>query len=256
MPVRPPKPPLPSQPPSPTKPLRSPSSLRPLLPLPSLRSRGALTAASVAALAVCAAVPAPAAGARAPVPGEGGDVRIHGVGTPYDDPRTESRVCAFYLTATGFGALDAVSWTIAPQPHEADGHTVAGRIGLMGGSGQSSRLALPDGTYRLGWAAREGAEGVGTHQAFTVSCPRAQAAGGDAKNGNAAPPHARVAAAPAPAPVELAGSLEEQVPATAADEPADDSTLFGLGSGIAALLAGIAGLVLAHRTRRRDDEPA
>ncbi|MFG2331881.1 hypothetical protein ACGFMM_19895 [Streptomyces sp. NPDC048604] len=227
---------------------------RPLWSPRPLRSRRVLTtAASAAALALCAAVPAPATGAPAPVSGEGGDVRIHRVGTPYDDPRTEATVCAFYLTATDFGALDSVNWTIAPQPHETDGHTVAGRIGLAGGSGQSSRLALPDGTYRLGWA-REGARGVGTHQAFTVSCPRTGAAGGDAKNGNVAPPHARAAAAPAP--VELAGSLEDRGPAAAADEPADDSTLFGLGSGIAALLAGIAGLVLAHRTRRRDDEPA
>ncbi|WP_418956189.1 hypothetical protein [Streptomyces tritici] len=244
---------------------------RPTKPLGPLRSRGALTAAAAAAaLAVCAAVPAPASGtpaagtpaavAPAPVPGEGGDVRIHRVGTPYDDPRSEATVCAFYLAATGFDALGSVSWTIAPQPHEADGHSVAGRIGLAGGSGQSSRLALPDGTYRLGWT-RAGAGGVGTHKAFTVSCPDAADTGGtagaggaEAKNGNAAPPHARAAAAPAP--VELAGSLEDRGPVTAADEPADDSTLFGLGSGIAALLAGIAGLVLAHRTRRRDDEPA
>ncbi|MEU8527226.1 MULTISPECIES: hypothetical protein [Streptomyces] len=219
-------------------------SVRPLL------SAGALTAG--AALAALTAAPVPAAAAPGPAPGEGGDVRIHQIGTPFDDPRTDPTVCAFYLAATGFGALDAVSWTIAPQPHEADGHSVAGRISLTGGSGQTSRLALPAGTYRLGWA-RQGAEGVGTHKAFTVSCPP-DAAGEDAKNGNAAPPHARAAAAPAP----YEGIRAEGAQVTSADdERADgDSTVFGVGSGLAALLAGGAGLVLAHRSRRRDDEPA
>lgn len=219
-------------------------SVRPLL------SAGALTAGT--ALAALTVAPAFAAAAPGPAPGEGGDVRIHQVGTPFDDPRTEPAVCAFYLAAAGFGALDTVSWKIAPQPHEADGHSVAGRISLAGGSGQSSRLTLPAGTYRLGWA-REGADGVGTHKAFTVACP-ADAAAGDAKNGNAAPPHARAAAAPAP----FEGVRADGAPVTAADaDSADDgNTVFGVGSGIAALLAGAVGFVLAHRSRRRDDEPA
>ncbi|HEY9374169.1 hypothetical protein [Streptomyces sp.] len=204
---------------------------------------------ALAAVAALAAAPVPAVAAPGPAPGEGGDVRIHQVGTPFDDARTEPSVCAFYLVAAGFGVLDAVSWKIAPQPHETDGHSVAGRISLAGGSGQTSRLALPDGAYRLGWA-REGAEGVGTHKAFTVSCPGA-GRGGDAKNGNAAPPHARAAAAPAPA-----GEVPTRRVTAAEDLADEDSTVFGIGSGIAALLAGGAGFVLAHRTRHRDDEPA
>ncbi|MFF0435995.1 hypothetical protein ACFYU9_27780 [Streptomyces sp. NPDC004327] len=225
-------------------------ALRPLL----------ATTASALAIGSFALAGAPVAFA-APVPGDNGDVKIHKVGTPTDDPRNEPKVCHFYLAAFNFDTLQEVDWEIAPQPPKADSPTLSGHIVLNSGAGRTPQnedqyLELPNGMYKLTWTF-EGEHGAGKHKVFKVDCPSGGPGGGNNGGGNNGggnnggstgghghhkPPHG---------PVGAGGGGAADTTA-----PADDSAAFGVGSAIAAGLAGTAGLILIRRSRRRNDGAA
>ncbi|MEN8653076.1 hypothetical protein ABCR94_21400 [Streptomyces sp. 21So2-11] len=158
-------------------------------------------------------------------PGDNGDVKIHAVGTPFNDQRNEPKVCAFYLAAFNFDTLQEVTWSIAPQPPKVNGANRDGQITLATGTGHTMPLSLPNGMYKLTWTFA-GESGAGKMKVFKVDCP-------DGGNGQ---PNG---------PVGAGGG------GTAT--PAADSSSFGVGATLAAGLAGAAGLILVRRSRRRSD---
>ncbi|WP_327693849.1 hypothetical protein [Streptomyces sp. NBC_00459] len=141
-----------------------PTSLRP-------RRTGARTAALAAlTLAGTTLIGAPAVAA----PGDNGDVKIHKVGTPFDDQSNEPKVCDFYLAAFNFDDLpdgQDIEWSIETQPLEANGATLSDTLDLEpDGTGHTMPLALPDGQYKLTWNI-VGGQGAGKHKVFQVDCP-------------------------------------------------------------------------------------
>ncbi|MBD0710122.1 MULTISPECIES: hypothetical protein [unclassified Streptomyces] len=162
-------------------------------------------------------------------PGDNGDVKIHKVGTPYGDPKDETRVCSFYLVAVGFDVLQQVSWEILPQAKVAA--QLSGNISLEIGAGHTAPLTLPNGQYKLEWSFL-GETGNARQKVFTVDC------------GGVGLPHK-----PPHGPVGAGGGGSAEI-------AADDSSAFGIGTAVAAGLAGLTGLVLIRRSRRRDDGAA
>ncbi|WP_434588240.1 hypothetical protein [Streptomyces sp. A5-4] len=158
-------------------------------------------------------------------PGDNGDVKIHSVGTPFNDQRNEPKVCQFYLAAFNFDTLQNVSWSIVPQPPKETGPARNGQITLATGTGQTLPLSLPDGMYKLTWKF-QGQSGAGKMKVFKVDCP-----------GGVGQPNG---------PVGAGGG-------GAATLAADSSSLSGVGVTMAAGLAGAAGLILVRRSRRRAD---
>ncbi len=141
-----------------------PTSLRP-------RRNGARTVVLAAlTLAGTTLVGAPAVAA----PGDNGDVKIHKVGTPFNDQRNEPKVCDFYLAAFNFDDLpdgQDIEWSIETQPLEANGATLGDTLDLEpDGTGHTLPLALPDGQYKLTWNI-VGGQGAGKHKVFQVDCP-------------------------------------------------------------------------------------
>ncbi|MEU4080941.1 hypothetical protein DEJ45_28815 [Streptomyces venezuelae] len=199
----------------------------------------AATAAAALAFGGLALAGAPAAFAA---PGDNGDVKIHKVGTPFDDQSNEPKVCKFYLAAFNFDSLQEVDWEITPQPPKADDPSLSGHITLGGtGKGHTGPLSLPSGQYKLVWTF-EGENGAGKQKVFKVECPgdvitNPPTTGG---HGPGKPPHG---------PVGAGGG-------GSAELAAEDSSAFGVGAAVAAGLAGTAGLVLIRRSRRRDNGAA
>ncbi len=156
-----------------------------------LQRRAGLRTAALAALTVTvgslagttAAVAAPAA------PGDNGTVKIHSVEptrtTPPGDPRDETKVCKFYIDATGFDPNQSIKWSIVTQPPVQGGATRDGVLSLPDGSGSTEILSLPNGMYKLTWNIVGGA-GAGKHKVFTVSCPTDPHAGPPAGGGGLA----------------------------------------------------------------------
>ncbi|MFG3349765.1 hypothetical protein ACGF1Z_32475 [Streptomyces sp. NPDC048018] len=186
-------------------------------------------------------------------PGDNGDVKTHNVGTDPNDQRDEPKVCRFYLAAFNFDTLQEVDYSIAPQPPKADGPTLSGHITLTSGRGQTGELALPDGMYKLDWTF-VGENGAGKSKVFQVDCPTAPptnppVTGGGDNGGSASggPGHHR----PPHGPVGAGGGGASETATQA-----DDSSAFGVGSAVAAGLAGAAGLILVRRSRRRNDGAA
>ncbi|MER8034263.1 hypothetical protein [Streptomyces hydrogenans] len=217
-----------------------------------LAAASGLALAGLGGLALLGAAPAAYA-----APGDNGDVKIHKVGTPYDDQRNEPKVCDFYLAAFNFDANQKVSWEIVPQPDKADDPNLSGQLTLPTGTGHTGPLALPDGMYKLTWTF-EGENGAGKHKVFQVDCPNGGNGGngnggnGNGGNGNGGngghgghgphkPPHG---------PVGAGGGGSAEI---AADQ---DASAFGVGAAVAAGLAGTVGLVLIRRSRRRNDGAA
>ncbi|MEU3427978.1 hypothetical protein [Streptomyces gardneri] len=220
----------------------------------------AATAAVTLTLGSLALAGAPAAFAA---PGDNGDVKIHKVGTPFDDPRNEPKVCRFYLAAFNFDTLQEVDWEITPQPPKADDPNLSGHITLATGTGHTSELSLPSGQYKLVWTF-EGENGAGKSKVFKVECPGdvitnptptptstngnggpgggpgGNGHGDNGGNGHHKPPHG---------PVGAGGGGSAPI-------AAEDSSTFGIGAAVAAGLAGTAGLVLIRRSRRRDNGAA
>ncbi|MGW6537067.1 hypothetical protein ACWGBV_04235 [Streptomyces sp. NPDC055051] len=138
------------------------------------RPLAAASGLALAGLALAGGTPAAYA-----APGDNGDVKIHSVGTPLDDQRNEPKVCDFYLAASNFESVQRVRWEITAQPASASARSVDGTLRLTTGAGRSSRIALPDGTYRLTWTF-EGSQATGRSKVFQVDCP----GGGNGANGN------------------------------------------------------------------------
>lgn len=226
-----------------------------------------LAAASGLALAGLAlAGGAPAAHAA---PGDNGDVKIHKVGTPYDDRRNEPKVCQFYLAAFDFDTVRRVRWEIAPQPDRAGDADLGGSLRLAGGAGRTGQLALPDGTYRLTWAF-DGAQRADGSRVFQVDCPGGgngangggtNGSGTNSENGNGWSGGGENGSGgngnggngqhrPPQGPVGAGGGGSAELAA------AEDGSTFGVGAAVAAGLAGTVGLVLIRRSRRRDDGAA
>ncbi|MFJ3902746.1 hypothetical protein [Streptomyces sp. NPDC090025] len=200
-------------------------------------------------------------------PGDNGDVKIHKAGSDPDKTNDEPKVCRFYLDAFNFDSVQKVDWEINPQPPKADSPNLSGHLNLTSGKGHTSDLFLPDGMYKLDWTF-EGQNGSAKHKVFKVDCgtiaspPPTTGGNGNGGNGNGGngnggngnggsgnggasggnghpkPPHG---------PVGAGGGGAADPTA-----PADDSAAFGIGSAVAAGLAGTAGLILIRRSRRRD----
>lgn len=103
-------------------------------------------------------------------PGDNGDVKIHAVGTPATDPADEPKVCKFYLAAFNFDTVEAISWTIKPQPLVPIVPALSGTLTLQVGAGASAPISLPDGQYKLTWTI-VGGSGAGKEKVFKVDCP-------------------------------------------------------------------------------------
>ncbi|MFF2624937.1 hypothetical protein ACFVUN_04085 [Kitasatospora griseola] len=110
---------------------------------------------------------APAAPAFA-APGDNGDVKIHSTGVPFNDPRDEPKVCKFYLDAVNFDTVQLVSWEIDQQQPPGT-RTLSGSIVLSGGTGHTTNLSLPNGTYKLIWNF-VGETGQAKQKVFAVDC--------------------------------------------------------------------------------------
>lgn len=146
----------------------------------------ALTLAGTAVIGAPAAVAAP--------PGDNGDVKIHEVGTPFDDQRDEPKVCDFYLSAFNFDNAEHVEWSIDPQSQgpgagtgELDGEITTDSEGAA----HTLPLGLPNGLYKLTWKTDLG-HGAGKFKVFTVDCaspkPTPTMPGGGPGGPNGGPP--------------------------------------------------------------------
>ncbi|GAA4926067.1 hypothetical protein ACFPM3_09655 [Streptomyces coeruleoprunus] len=180
-----------------------------------------------------------AAPAAVAAPGDNGDVKIHSTTTLPSNLRNDPKVCKFYLAAFNFDTLQAVSYSIVPQPMRAGDASLQGGITLSTGTGHTEELTLPDGMYRLTWTFT-GATGTGKVKVFQVDCDgngngasNGNGNGGGNGDGHGKRPHGGVGAG--------GGGMAET---------ADDSSSFGVGAALAAGLAGTAGLILVRRRRR------
>ncbi|MFF9504295.1 hypothetical protein [Streptomyces sp. NPDC014656] len=208
------------------------------------------TAAATAVLGGLAFAGMPAAYAA---PGDNGDVKIHHAGRADEPPRTsetdqrnEPRVCTFYIAALGFDGLQTLNWTIAPQPPKG-GTVKSGAIMVdPTGNGYTPDIELPDGMYKVEWT-WTGQMGAKKSKVFKVDCdhftnpPNGNGGHHNGGNGHHKPPHG---------PVGAGGGGVAQL---AAEE---ESSAFGAGAAAAAGLAGLAGVVLIRRSRRRSNGAA
>ncbi|MFJ3585469.1 hypothetical protein ACIPPS_25035 [Streptomyces sp. NPDC090127] len=199
-------------------------------------------AAASLALGTVSLAGAPAAYAA---PGDNGDVKVHHAGpfpprTPVDDRSNKPQVCKFYFSAFDFDGLQELNWTVSPQP-AVDSVALTGRITVDAqGNGNTPNLALADGMYKVEWT-WEGQQGAAKSKVFRVDClddvtnpTQPPTTGGNGGNGPQRPPHG---------PVGAGGG-------GSADALGGDSA-FGVGAALAAGLAGMAGLILVRRSRRR-----
>ncbi|MFI8518229.1 hypothetical protein ACIGEZ_10475 [Streptomyces sp. NPDC085481] len=224
------------------------------------------TALAGLTLGAVALAGAPAAFAA---PGDNGDIKVHRKGTIEPDQSNHPQVCEFHFAAFNFDGLQQVHWEIFNQPG-SNGAVRTGDITLdPAGDGYTSDMALPDGMYKVEWTF-VGQTGAKKSKVFRVDCdvtpsspptttppsspppttppPTGGANGGnggghgghDGGNGHHKPPHGAVGAGGG-------GS---------ADTVADDDSAFGVGSALAAGLAGTAGLILIRRSRRRNNGAA
>ncbi|CCK31237.1 putative secreted protein [Streptomyces davaonensis JCM 4913] len=145
------------------------------MPTTSLPRRAGARTAALAALTLAAT--AAGAPAFAQPGGDNGDVKIHKVGTPFDDQRNQPKVCDFYLAAFNFDAGERVTWTIKTQPPVPGGPQLPNSkypnnvvIIESDGMAQTIPLELPDGQYKLTWKTDKG-HGAGKHKVFKVDCP-------------------------------------------------------------------------------------
>ncbi|WP_329340957.1 hypothetical protein OG866_34755 [Streptomyces sp. NBC_00663] len=132
------------------------------------RSRG--RTAALAALTVAGTVLI--AGPATAAPGDNGDVKTHEVGTAFDNPKDEPKVCDFYLAAFNFDAGEHITWTIDPQsqgPNAGTGHLSDDITADSQGAAHTVPLSLPNGLYKLVWKG-DSWQGTGKQKVFTVDC--------------------------------------------------------------------------------------
>ncbi|WP_236239252.1 hypothetical protein [Streptomyces sp. CC228A] len=208
---------------------------------------------AVAGLALAGVAFGSAPAAQAQVPGENGDIKVHRNTTSATDQRNEPRVgCLFYLAAFNFDALQNVTWRIDHQPMRAGDPVLSDTMTLTAGTGVTDELTLPDGMYKVTWTIPGTPLPPAKHKVFRVDCDRD---GNGGQNGNGKDhgkdqgkdhekdygkddhykhPHGGVGAG--------GGGM--------AETGGDGSTAFGVGSALAAGLAGTAAVVLVRRRRR------
>ncbi|MET7303002.1 hypothetical protein [Embleya sp. NPDC005575] len=148
---------------------------------PSTRTRRptvaaiALGAATIAGIGMAHALPM--------APGDNGDVKVHMSTTSPTDRNNEPKVCLFNLAAFNFDMLQSVTYTIAAQPANSDGAVLGGTITLVGGTGHTPNLSLPNGQYKLVWTF-EGEQGAGKQKVFRVDCHAGTVGGGGSTGGS------------------------------------------------------------------------
>ncbi|MEU6929876.1 hypothetical protein AB0A05_12020 [Streptomyces sp. NPDC046374] len=214
-----------------------------------------LLSAAVVGLALGAVTLAGAPAAFA-APGDDGDIKVHRAGTVEPDQSNDPQVCEFHFAAFNFNDLTTIHWDIYNQPPGTPPAVRSGDIALDSAhNGYSPDMTLPDGMYKVEvtWVGQQGAK---KSKVFRVSCDNpttppttpppstsggSSNGGGNGGHGHHKPPHG---------PVGAGGG-------GAADTTAsDDGSAFGVGSALAAGLAGTAGLILIRRARRRNDGAA
>ena len=135
------------------------------MPTSSLPRRAAARTAALAALTLAGTALAGAPAALAQPGGDNGDVKIHEVGTPFDDQRNEPKVCDFYLAAFNFDPEERVTWTIRTQPEFSGGAQLPNATHPdntvtieQDGTAQTIPLALPEHPWLRPGALRAVAE--------------------------------------------------------------------------------------------------
>ncbi|WP_137990297.1 hypothetical protein [Streptomyces vilmorinianum] len=199
------------------------------------------TAVATLALSGVALAGAPAAFAA---PGDNGDIKIHRKGTVEPDQSNHPKVCEFHIAAFNFDGLQQVHWEIFNQPGSGP-FVREGDITLdPSGDGYTTDMTLPDGMYKVEWTFM-GQQGAKKSKVFKVECENGNGGNGSTKPPHHKPPHHK----PPHGPVGAGGG-------GSADTTGTDSSAFGVGSALAAGLAGTAGLILIRRSRRRTDGAA
>ncbi len=152
---------------------------------PSNRSRRL----TVAAIALGAATLAGTGMAHAlpTTPGDHGDVKVHVSTASPTDRSNDPKVCLFNLTALDFDMLQSLTYTIAAQPATSDGAALGGTIPLVGGTGRTPNLSLPNGQYKLVWTFA-GEQGAGKQKVFNVDCPAGTVTGGTTRGARSGQP--------------------------------------------------------------------
>jgi LPXTG-motif cell wall-anchored protein len=214
----------------------------------------------LSAVASAAFLAAPAA--HATPPGDNGTVKIHDATTGEELRRNEPHVCAFYLDAFGFDAVQEVDWHIEAWAPTADvkGETVkSGEITLdSDGHGRTDDLSLPDGHYKLFWNF-DGEKGAAKHKVFWTDCEDEEG-GGTTATPTASPsgtPGSDESASPSAGPSESAGASTEPGASSSASAQGSTGDLaetgngapVGLLSGVAAALVAGGGYLVVRRRR-------
>ncbi len=214
---------------------------------------GALTAGVAATLFL-------AAPAHATPGGDNGTVKIHDATTDEELRQNEPHVCAFYLDAFGFDAVQEVDWHIEAWAPTEGGTVKSGEITLDAeGHGRTEDLSLPDGHYKLFWTF-EGEKGAAKHKVFWTDCPADEGTGGGGATPSTSASPAPSSTAPdgvtaSPSPSESeseSGSGTAATPTPASESPASASPsaqgaagdLAETGSSAPAGLLSAAALVL------------
>jgi LPXTG-motif cell wall-anchored protein len=203
----------------------------------------------LSAVASAAFLAAPAA--HATPPGDNGTVKIHDATTGEELRRNEPHVCAFYLDAFGFDAVQEVDWHIEAWAPTADvkGETVkSGEITLdSDGHGRTDDLSLPDGHYKLFWNF-DGEKGAAKHKVFWTDCEDEEG-GGTTATPTASPsgtPGSDESASPSAGPSESAGASTEPGASSSASAQGSTGDLAGTGNGApVGLLSGVAAALVA-----------
>ncbi|MFI8964203.1 hypothetical protein ACIGO8_19045 [Streptomyces sp. NPDC053493] len=220
-----------------------------------------LLSAAVAGLAAGAITLAGAPAAFA-APGDDGDIKVHREGTVEPDQSNHPQVCRFHFAAFNFNDLTEIHWDIYNQPPGTPPAVRSGDITLDDSfNGYSQDMSLPNGMYKVEvtWTGQSGAK---KSKVFRVDCdgtpttppttpppttyppttPPPTHHGGGHGGGHHKPPHG---------PVGAGGGGAADTTGTT-----DDGSAFGVGSALAAGLAGTAGLILIRRSRRRHNGAA
>lgn len=220
----------------------------------TLNRVGVLSAVAAAAFL---AVPS----AHATAPGDNGTVKIHDATTGEALRKNEPHVCAFYLDAFGFDAVQQVDWHIeawAPTA-ETKGETVkSGEITLdADGHGRTDDLSLPDGHYKLFWNF-DGENGAAKHKVFWTDCEEEDGGGNSTVTpspSSSTTPSSTTSQTPgasASPGTDPAGATEASPSAqgTAGDlAETGNGAPVGLLAGVAAALTAAGGYLVVRRRR-------
>ncbi|MEU1368475.1 hypothetical protein ABZ454_20360 [Streptomyces sp. NPDC005803] len=140
----------------------------------SIRSRSVRAGTVVAATVAVAGATLAGASTAFAAPGDSGDIEIHSVG--WNSRGNDGvEVCKFVLSASNFGELLAVPWTITAQSPNAAGDTLQSTLPLVNGSARSQEYLLPEGTYQLVWVVTSPKQ-----KSFVVDCDKPGDKGGRA----------------------------------------------------------------------------